>query len=71
MSGLNWSGDKEAEAVCKEMIRSLESPAEAESAGYLLGLSSNQVEQLHAEHPSAHPLSDFLLRLGTVQYGAP
>ena len=71
VSNLNWSSDKEAEAVCREMIRSLESPSEAESAGYILGLSSNQVEQLHAEHPSAHPLSDFLLRLGTVQYGAP
>lgn len=71
VSNLNWSSDKEAEAICKEMLRSLESPTEAESAGYVLGLSSNQVEQLHSEHPASHPLSDFLLRVGTVQYGAP
>jgi len=70
-SNLDWSIDKEAEAVCKEMIRSLEYPSEAQSAGYILGLSSNQIEELHSEFPSAHPLSDFLLRLGTIQYGSP
>ena len=52
-----------------ELIRLSEYPAEALAAGYILNLTSNQLQQLHLEFPTNYPPTLFVPRLAKVQYG--
>lgn len=67
---VNWSLDREAEVLCHVVALEVLDPSAAQSGGCgVFGLNSNQLEQLHAEFPTNHPLAPFLLRIGRAQYG--
>lgn len=69
-NGLNWAVDEEAAVILDEMIISVENRAQSEQAGYIFGLSSNELEQARREFPTNHPAAVFLPRYAIVQYGS-
>ena len=69
-NGLNWTVDEEAAVILDEMIISAENRTLCEQAGYIYGLSSNELEQAHQEFPTNHPAAIFLPRYAIVQYGS-
>lgn len=68
VASIDWSPDPEAELFCNVMILDVIDPQEAESIGIIFGLSSNELAELHAEYPTNNPLSEIILRIGTVQW---
>ena len=66
---LNRVVDEEAGLILDEMIDSMKSKERNEAAGYVYGLSSNQLDELHQEFPTNHPGVTFLERFAVVQYG--
>lgn len=69
VASIDWSSDREGEFLCQAMAEEVIDPSEAQRVGVVLGLTSNQLDQLHSECPTNHPLSPFLLRIGRIQYG--
>jgi len=69
-NGLNWAVDEEAAIILDEMINSVENRSQTEQAGFIFGLSSNELEQARQEFPTNHPATIFLTRYAIVQYGS-
>lgn len=68
-TNLNWSADEEAGIILDEMIDSMKNKEKNESAGYVYGVSSNQLNALHQEFPTNHPGVTFFERFAVIQYG--
>jgi hypothetical protein len=67
MNSLVWTSDPFARAALNAMRDSTYSTNEAIAAGYLYGLNSNQVEQLHTESPTNFPITSILPRYYAIQ----
>jgi hypothetical protein len=69
-NSLIWTNDLQARRILNAMLDSIDRREEAEVAGYVFGLNSNQLEQAHSESPTNYPICIFLPRLANVQYGS-
>lgn len=67
----DWSSDVTAKIICDALISEVVNPLGAQNHGVIYGLSSNQLNEVHATSPTNHPLSEFLRRIGAVQYSVP
>lgn len=67
---LNWSNDLDARYVLDEIISAIQSPSDHERVGYIYGMSSNELQQMHNEFPTNHPATLILPRFAVVQYGS-
>jgi len=68
-TNLTWSADVEAGIILDEMISSMTNKVKCEQTGYIYGLSSNELHQLHLEFPTNHPGTTFFTRFAVIQYG--
>ena len=64
---LTWTNDSFARAALNAMLDSIYSTNAAKGAGYVYGLNSNQVEELHSESPTYYPITNILPRYYAIQ----
>ena len=68
IANINWTADPILKTYCQAMLWETMNPDEAIKHGVIFGMTSNQLEILHANFPTNHPLSEFIIRIGKTQY---
>lgn len=65
---LDWSGDKEIEAIVTAAIGNYSDLTAAQQKGFVIGLTQQQLDEIHLAYPNDFPLKDILERVAAVQY---
>lgn len=66
---LQWENGGMEDIILEAMLDTIENREESELAGYIFGLSPEQLEQLHQESPANYPITMILPDYAIIQYG--